>query len=136
MRDATQHDVPAIMEALLALQAKSTAPHMALATPIDAELGVRNAIHEGRAVIAGDYFIMYDVGSPWYTRQYVLIEEIILRISRACGSVIEDALAALDELQMQHNCVAIAAGDTQIGYMLPKYIAHGYRVMGHQLLKG
>lgn len=136
MRLATWDDERAVMGALLAMLDKSPAPQMRLADPTSARCGVRSAIHEGRAYIVGDFFIMVDQGSPWYTSKPVLIEEIILRISREHDTTVEQAIAALDDIAASRGCVAIAAGDTQIGYMRPKYEARGYVPMGYQLLKG
>lgn len=136
MRLATPSDVPAIMAALRDMLKISPAPQMKYADVMQAELGVRHAVHEERAVFVGDYFIMYDIGSPWYSTSKFLIEDIILRVHSIHGNKVADAISALDELKEKHGCIAVVVGDTQIGYMAPKYIKAGYTSMGQQLLKG
>lgn len=136
MRRATQHDVPAIMEALIAMKEKSPAPQMQKITPIGAELGLRHLIHEGQAAIVDGYLILFDVGGDWYClpEQRYLIELLILKVYPTTAPV-SVAIKALDKLAAMFGCCAIAAGDTQIGYMTPKYLAEGYTVLGTQLLK-
>jgi hypothetical protein len=136
MRKATNQDVPAIMAALLAMLPKANGRgQMAYAEPMEAELSVRHAIFQERAVIVDGYFIMFDVGSPWYTTKRYLIEDIILKIEKTDAPV-DTAIQALDVLARKYGCDAIAVGDTQIGYMTPKYINHGYATLGTQLFKG
>lgn len=136
MRKATQADVPAIMEALLALLKISPAPHMRLATPIAAQLGLMHAIHEERCVVVGDYFLMFSICQPWYSDEPVFFEDIVLRISRIHNNKLDEVLDAIETLSASYGCNYAAAGDTQIGYMGPKYEARGYELMGQQYLKG
>lgn len=135
MREATNQDVPIIMAALLRLQAKANGRgQMAFADPMEAELSIRYAIHDGRTRIVDGYFIMFDIGKPWYSTQVMLIEDIILKIEETEAPV-DVAIQALDIIARELGCKAIAVGDTQIGLMVPKYQAAGYTVLGTQLFK-
>jgi hypothetical protein len=136
MRPATPSDVPAIVQALKAMLVYSPAPQMKHADIMAAELGVRDAVHEERAVIVGDFFIMYDMAKPWFSNKKFLIEDIVLRISREHGTQVKEAVAALDALRVKHGCDGVIVGDTQIGYMQHHYVKAGYTVLGVQLLKG
>jgi hypothetical protein len=136
MRYATTADHPAIMSAALRMLARSPAPQMKLADESAADSHFHMQILRRRIAIVGDFAIMFDVDIPWYSDQRVLIEDLILRISNEHNNPVETAIAALDDIAAEFGCTAIAVGDTQIGYMRPKYEAHGYVPMGTQLLKG
>lgn len=132
----TNQDVPQIMAALIALKAKSPAGQMPLTDPMEAECSIRYAIHQGRCYRLGGYFVMYDVGNPWYTREKFLIEDIIIKVWPDDKSVkVEQVIESLSDLARALGCVAVAAGDTQIGFMLPKYVDQGFVVLGTQLFK-
>lgn len=136
MRFATQHEVPQIMAALRAMREKSPASQMKGITDIGAELGIRNLIHTGRAVIVEGYLILFDIGGDWYClpEQAYLIELLILKVYPT-DQPVSVAVKALEVLARQHGCWRIAVGDTQVGYMTPKYQAEGYQVLGTQLMK-
>jgi len=135
MRNATPSDVPAIMAALFQMREKSPAPQVRLAEPIEAELSVRHAIHEGRAYFLGGYFVMYDISRTWYSSKKVLIEDLILKVHEDSSVRLRDVIRSLSDLALMHGCKAVVAGDTQIGYMTPRYIQEGFQVLGTQLYK-
>lgn len=87
-----------------------------------------------QVVVNDGYMILFDVGSPWYTTRRFLIEELILRIGPSEQGV-SGAIRCLELLARSHECCAIAAGDTQVGYMVPHYQAEGFTVLGQQLFK-
>lgn len=124
-----------IYRALLEVQKKSPAKQMALVEPGAAWKHLDRARATGNLVVCGDYGILFDVGSPWHTTKLVLIEEIIIRFRRLYQNPVEDAIAKLDDLARLHGCVAIAAGDTQVGLMAPRYQAAGYISLGSQFYK-
>lgn len=71
-----------------------------------------DAIAQGhiKAVIAGGYVIVYDVGSLWYSRALILFEEMVLRLGsrpRAVG----DVPALLEELARLYECTAVVSGN-------------------------
>ena len=135
-RLATPGDVPDIMKALMKMLSYSPAPQMKYACPIEAELSVRHAIHEGRAVLFNGYFIMFDLGRDWYARQGVtyLIEQIILKVEKT-DTPVEEAIAHLVTLAKERGASLVAAGDTQVGYMGPKYLGAGFLYLGKQYIK-
>lgn len=135
-RLATQHDVEAVMIALLDMLDKSPSGQMKYASPVAAELGVRDFIHRESAVVWKDYFIMFDEFSPWFTDKTFLAEVIILRISRDKGGTVTEAVGVLDRLAIDKGCEAGVAGDTQIGYMTPHYRRNGWELLGTQFIKG
>lgn len=135
MRRALRREVPAIFEELLRLLAKSPAAQMVLAVPAVAEQNLYLAQEQGRLWIQGDFAILVDVGSPWYTDKPVLIEEIVIRYRREFGNPPEDIALALPLLAEILGCVAVAAGDTQVGIMGPRYTAAGFKTLGTQYFK-
>lgn len=86
------------------------------------------------SVVNDGYFILYDVGSPWYTRKRVLIEELILRIGPTEAGA-RGAVRCLETLAREQGCLAIASGDTQVGAMVPHYLAEGFIPLGTQMFK-
>lgn len=135
MKLATPGDVPIIMSALQKLLAKSPSEQMRYAELIEAELGVRDAIHNNRAIFVGDYFIMFDVGKVWYSSKKFLIEELVVRVSTDNNTQVSEAVAALTALATRFRCAAVVAGDTQIGVMTNHYIRDGFVMLGSQLIK-
>lgn len=128
-------DVLEIFQALLRLLAKSKAPQMRLVDEATAYRSLTAAAAEGRLYVHGDFAILVDVGSPWHSDKRVLIEEIIVRWRKAFGNTVESAVAQLDVIAAEHGCVAVAAGDTQIGLMSPRYLAAGFKPLGTQFFK-
>ncbi len=134
IREANDDDFQVIKQSLTHWRDKSPALHVKLCS-IGVALGnVLRAIDEGRAWMADGYFILVDVGSPWFSSQRMLIEEIIIRV-RPTTLPVSYAIDALDLIAEKLGCTAIAAGDTQIGYMTPHYHAAGYTTLGTQLMK-
>lgn len=125
----------AIHEALVRMLEYSPAPQMKLAEPATAYAHLHNARRTGLLFTYGDFAILIDVGSPWHTTKLVLIEEIIVRFRKGHGGTPEGAVAQLETLAKLHGCVAVAAGDTQIGVMAPRYIAAGFQPLGSQFYK-
>ena len=124
-----------IYQALLRLQAKSPAKQMVLVEPNVALQNLQHAVEERSVYVYGDYAIKVDVGSPWYTSKPLLIEEIILRFRKDFGNHVSSAIQQLDAIAKEKGCVAIAAGDTQIGLMSQHYHAEGYSPIGTQFFK-
>lgn len=125
------------MAALLAMLKYSPAPQMKYAEPDVARAYLISAIAEQRVWFMGGYMLMVDVGSDWYGRRKYLIEQIILKVYRDDDSVkletvIGNGLAYLADF---YSCVATVVGDTQVGYMTPKYLAAGFQTLGTQLIK-
>jgi hypothetical protein len=124
-----------IIEAALGMLDYSPAPQMRLVQPGHVRSVMHLARLSGRLYAFGDFGIFVDVGSPWYTTKQVLIEELIVRFRRVYKNPVEGAIAQLDGIGKEHGCVAVAAGDTQIGYMTPRYLAAGFQVLGTQFYK-
>jgi hypothetical protein len=127
--------VERIYDALVNLLAMSPAPQMRLCEPDVARQNLSRASDERRLFVYGDFGILVDVGSPWHTSKRVLIEEIIVRFRRDYGNKVEGAIAQLDIIAKAFGCVAVAAGDTQIGLMSPRYLAAGFTTLGTQFYK-
>jgi hypothetical protein len=114
---------------------KSPAPQMRYASLSKAmQYILGQATYEGRAWIADGYLVLYDIGSDWYTDKVYLIEQLILKVYKT-DEPVTTAIAFLEQRARLHGCVMVAAGDTQVGYMTPKYQAAGYSVLGTQLYK-
>jgi hypothetical protein len=114
---------------------KSPAPQMRLVENHTAWLHLCEAKSASLLYVYGDFGILVDVGSPWYTSKRVLIEEIIVRFRKDYGNTVESAIAQLDVIARIHGCVAVAAGDTQIGLMSDRYLAAGFQALGTQFYK-
>lgn len=134
MRDIAAADWPVIEQRLDHMQRRSPAAQMQYTDLAHAMEYLRTAALWRRAVINDGYMILFDIGSPWYTPRRFLIEELILRIGPSIDGV-RGAIRCLDELARLHECCAVAAGDTQVGYMVPHYEAEGFHVLGQQLFK-
>jgi hypothetical protein len=133
MRLTAGSDLEFVRSALARLQAKSPAAQMKYTDLDTAMLHIEgNYLHRSRVV--GGYFILFDIGSPWYSKERFLIEDIILRIYPTEFPVTV-AIDALSTLATMNNCTAVMAGDTQIGHMVPLYQAAGFVTLGTQLIK-
>ena len=132
---ASKEDLDHIINTLWDLLDKSPATQMKLCEPEVAIPALHQAIKEDRLLIYGDFAILVDVGSPWHTSKRILIEEIIIRFRRVYGNTVESAIAQLEVIAKQRGCVAVAAGDTQIGLMSDRYIAAGFQALGSQFYK-
>lgn len=128
-------DVYEIFNALLLMLRKSPAPQMALVEEEVAYRNLKQAVAEQRLYVYGDFAILVDAGSPWHTSKKVLIEEIVIRWRREFNTPVEAAIRQLDRIAKEHGCVAIAAGDTQVGIMGPRYTAAGFKTLGTQFFK-
>ena len=135
LRCASHYDLELIFEALLRLHDKSPAKQMKLCEPEVAYRNLVQARSEGRLYVYGDYGIFIDVGSPWHTSKRVLIEEIVIRFRKAYSNDVDSAIQQLTVIGRSHGCVAVAAGDTQIGLMAPRYLAAGFEALGTQFYK-
>lgn len=135
MRKAELFDLPAIKAALQAMLDKSPAPQMKYAD-IDVALAhlIYNAIPDCQAWVADGYLILVSVGRPWYSGQDFLVEDLILKIGESERGVVA-AIEGLESLAHRLGVPFLAVGDTQIGYMTPKYEAAGFKVLGTQLYK-
>lgn len=131
------HDVAAIMQALLAVKAKSPNPQMAHADPMAAELGLRDFIHRGNAYILGDFVVLFETGKVWYSDTKFFFEQLFLRFKSDEGTRVDEAILLMESLALGPlGCEAVVVGDTQVGRMAMHYAAAGYVHIGHQLLKG
>jgi hypothetical protein len=135
LRKASEYDAYLTMQSLLRMLDKSPAPQMRLAVPEVAYRHLKASARNGMLYVYGDFAVLVDVGSPWHTDKPVLIEEIIVRFRKAHHNDVESAVAQLDHIAREHGCVAIAAGDTQVGIMGPRYIAAGFQPLGSQFYK-
>lgn len=135
LQPASMEDVHSIFEALLKMRKYSSAPQMRLTEPRHAVAHLQMAAAKQHLWVFGDFAILIDVGSPWYSAELVLIEEIIVRFRKEHGNTVDSAVAQLDVLALRFGCAAIAAGDTQIGLMSPRYLAAGFKTLGTQFYK-
>lgn len=134
MTPATKEDAYEAFAKLVAMKAKSPALQMKFTDEDSALCHMLDCVDKGRAVMVDGYWVQFDYGRAWYSAKNFLIEELILKVYPTAVKV-EVAIEALSDLARQHNCVAVAAGDTQIGFMAPKYVAQGYGLLGQQYIK-
>lgn len=108
---------------------------MKLAEPRVANNYLIYAAATGKLWVYGDFALLVDAAAPWYSTASVLIEDIIVRYRREYGNTVDSAIAQLEVLARRLGCVAVAAGDTQIGLMAPRYLAAGFTTLGTQFYK-
>lgn len=135
MRPLDQDDLTAIEQALVSLQHTSSAPQMYLSDIRAAMEHIRMQDGCGLAYIIGPYFLLVDVGRPWYLGKRVLFEDLVLKVYPTIEGDINDVVKAMYTLRDRFACSAIIAGDTQAGKMIPVYTSHGFKPMGQQLIK-
>jgi hypothetical protein len=138
MRKATADEVDSvIMPALLALKASGKAAKMKYTDPVVARGHLLYAVRHELLWIMGGYMVLVDYGRDWYGPHNFLFEQMILKVYPEDRRFsVDDVIAvALPTLRDYFSCVAIIAGDTQVGYMIPKYEAQGYVRLGVQLIK-
>ncbi len=123
------------LTALMARMRKSLNPQFQLSSVEVASAYIRKAMTENRAFIHHGYLILVDVATPWHSRESVLIEELILKVYDQPEWKVEEAIACLDGIALAKGVRFIVAGDTQVGYMVPKYHAAGFVTLGTQLFK-
>lgn len=134
MRRVEPRDLPAIEKALRWLQEHSGAPQMGLSDLPTAMTYIRQAAEDGHANMVGPYLLLTAVGCPWYMKDPILIEDLVLKV-HAGPANINEVVAALEQLRERFQCVAAVVGDTQSGRMVPVYTSHGFKLMGQQLIK-
>lgn len=134
MRQATQGDLILGINALVAMREKNPNKQMRYADPDVAFRYLTYAASQGNVVVVDEYLILYSVVKPWFSDADFLVEDLILKI-RPTKTPVEVCIDALEELKVMFKCVCVIAGDTQIGYMTPKYIAKGFEPLGVQLIK-
>lgn len=136
MRLATLDDLGVIMDALIKMLSYSPAPQMKYASTTTATLYVAKAIRESRVDILGDYMVMYDVITPWFSTTPMLAEEIIIKVwNLGHRATVQDCVKHLETRAKQLKCVCVIAGDTQVGYMEKHYLDAGFVVLGKQFYK-
>lgn len=135
LRQATVGEVPGLVDIALRMVEYSPAPQMRNVEPPLVRSYMHLAQLTGRLYVYGDFAILVDVGSDWYTSKRYLIEQLIWRVSRDHGNTVDSAIEKLDFIARLHGCVAVAAGDTQVGYMAPRYLAAGFQPLGTQYYK-
>lgn len=126
-------DLKRVRKALDGLILHSNAAHMKYADVLHAMEYIKQASLAGKAHIVSDVFVMFDIGSDWYTKELYMIEQLVLKLSKY-GDV-PKAVAFMDNMARVFGAKAIAAGDTQVGAMTPHYIQAGYKVLGTQFIK-
>jgi hypothetical protein len=134
IRLANELDVPVILAALKAFKERSMSLHAKYADVAVAERNLYVAMSEHCIWMADGYCIWVSVGGTWFSDRKFLIEETILRV-KPCTEHVSYAVGALDIIAKNFGCVAIVAGDTQIGHMTPHYHNAGFVTLGTQLMK-
>lgn len=127
-------DLDHVMAALVAMRVKNPGKQMQYTDVDTARTYIAYAIKRGVTRVVDGYFIMFDIGRPWYSATEFLLEELLIRIYPTSQPV-EVAIDALSSIAKSHGLQAVVAGDTQIGYMAPKYLANGFVTLGTQLMK-
>ncbi len=138
MRKATHEEVDAvIIPVLLELKATSPSLKMKYTEPEQAREYLHFAVDADLLWIMGGYMVLVDHGRDWYGPHKFLFEQMILKVyPNDKRFSVDDVIAvALPTLEAYFSCVATIAGDTQIGYMIPKYLAAGFKPLGTQLIK-
>lgn len=135
MRPVITADFPILRPMLLKIQEKNPLKQMVQADIDTAMAYVEDAVRDNRAYIVDDtFFVMFDVGTLWFSQEKFLLEQLVLRIS-SNNFHVGNAVDALIELAKFHGCTRVVVGDTQRGLMTPHYRAAGFEDLGTQLIK-
>lgn len=95
------------------------------------------AIMEGRvkAVIADGYLIVYDVGPTVFTDKPILFENLVVKLGKFPGRITA-VPEALEQLARNHNCIAIASGNSVGRRGLSRvYERAGFKALSTQFYK-
>lgn len=125
-----------ILDAVERLYDTSVAPQMEHSDLDKAHTYICNAWHNDKLHIAGDFAVLFSVGTMWYSDEPMLFEELVIRFRREVGNPVSDVVPLLDTLREQHGCVAVITGDAQRGLMAPVYLSAGFVPAGTQFYKG
>lgn len=139
MISASILDADHIIEAMMAGLAGSPAAHMKYLDLEKAKEYVCQAIADKHVWVCGSYGVMVDVGCDWYSSTPYLIEQLVFKFPGLHSSPAQPLHYVLNEglteIAKYFGCRVVVAGDTQIGYMTPKYLQAGFQVLGTQLIK-
>lgn len=125
-----------VWEALLKMKEKAAGRNQMKFVDLGtAHTSLAAAYQEQRIVMVGGYAIMFQVGSPWYSDKKYLIEDIILKVYDWTPYHVSLPIAALYDLAAARDCVCVATGDTQVGYLDKHYLGAGYVRLGSQFFK-
>jgi hypothetical protein len=134
MRMGAHTDVEFVVSALARMREKNPGKQMQYTDIATAQAYIESAVDRDLTRVIGGYFIMFDVGMPWYSQESFLLEDLIIRIYPTEFPV-KVAIDALSTIAREYGLKAITAGDTQIGHMVPLYHASGFVTLGTQLIK-
>lgn len=118
---------------------RSPAPHMAI---LDLDVLWDNIVlraYRGRGVTRfGAYVVLWDIARPFWSKEYVLIEDLVIRAFDDDHSVtLQEVLTMhLPRMAEANGLKWIFTGDTQgLGYMTEQYTKAGYTNLGSQFCK-
>lgn len=133
----TQVFLDDLHSALLYWVSKSTAPHAALFDIPTIMQDVRHRLlsQSSGVHVFGNYAVLWDTYIPWYGKEAVLVEDLVIRLDSGVGSV-DEAINGLKELAEDMGFRWLFAGDTQsLGYMTRKYVEAGFDNIGAVLVR-
>lgn len=128
-----------VTEAAAKYALRSTAPHMAI---LNLDVLWDNIVlraYKGRGVTRfGAYVVLWDVARPFWSKERVLIEDLVIRVFDDDKSVtLQEVLTLhLPKIAEANGLKWIFTGDTQaLGYMGEQYTKAGYTNLGSQFCK-
>lgn len=128
-----------VTEAAAKYALRSSAPHMAI---LDLDVLWDNIVlraYRGRGVTRfGAYVVLWDIARPFWSKDLVLIEDLVIRVFDYDHSVtLQEVLTVhLPKIAEANGLKWIFTGDTQaLGYMAGQYVKAGYTNLGSQFCR-
>lgn len=133
MRYPTPGDFALIRKRLQWVQESGDSPYLSDAD-LDYAMGnISDACAHQRAIIHNGFFIMFDVGSDWFSPKLRLYEKLVLKLDLSAKA--RNVPAYLEVLAELLGCEAVVAGDALAGKMTPFYERAGWEHLGTTLTK-
>jgi hypothetical protein len=135
VRDADLVDKAELLSAIERWLQKTPAVHMKhlQLDAVSRSLDERIATHGFTMV--GDFAVLWDYGSNWYSDSLWLFEDAVIRVSRDYGNSVDEAVSFLQLKAHELGCVGVVSGDTQVGTMTAVYKRNGFTDIGSQMYK-
>lgn len=132
----TRDQVELIFDAVGILYGTSVAPQMEHSDLDKACAYIWDAWRNGNLRIAGDFAVMFSVGTMWYSSEPMVFEQLVIRFRKEVGNPVSDVVPLLDAVREKYGAKAIITGDAQRGLMAPVYLSAGFVPAGTQFYKG
>jgi hypothetical protein len=81
------------------------------------------------------FAVMVGWADHWFSRERILMELLVLRISKEPGFNVSYIPGFLEQLGREWGATKVISGDSTYGHMDKHYLAGGYRPLGTQYIR-